>query len=438
MKLSRRTVLKGMLGGAAVSVGLPILDIFLNGNGTAFANGGAFPCRFGLFYWGNGVHPERWVPTTEGMGWELTEQLEPLAAVKDDITIVTGTEVKTPNAVPHTSGLAGILSGTPLIIEGEHKTFAAPSVDQIIARQIGGETRFRSLEYGAEPAGGHSYNGPDNRNPAEDDPFALFERVFGAGFREPGEMTEVDPRIALRRSVLDAVLEDANKVKSQVGAADKARLEQHLEGIRELELRLARLEEDPPNLDACMRPEEPLTQYPDVDGRPQIRAKNRALCDIVSMALACDQTRVFSNFLTGPVNNLLFEGASAGHHQLTHDEPGDQPEVNAIVKQIMGEFTYMVQSLAAVQEGDSRLLDNCLVLGTTDVSRGRTHSLDEFPILLAGTASGRIRRGYHYRSQSAENASRVILTMIRALGINMPEYGGEAGRVTDTIGGLEA
>lgn len=438
MKLSRRTVLKGMLSGAVVTVGVPFLDVFLDDSGTALANGTAFPSRFGLFYWGNGVHPERWVPSGEGPDWELTEQLEPLADVKDDISIVTGTEVKTPNTVPHNAGLAGILTGAPLIVEGEHQTFAGPSVDQVIARAIGDATRFRSLEYGAEAAGGYSYNGPDNRNPAETDPYALFERIFGAGFREPGETTEVDPTIGLRRSVLDAVLEDTDRLRNKVGAADRIRLEQHLDGIRELELRLARLEEDPPELEACIRPEEPLHDYPDLDGRPQIRAKNRALCDIVAMALACDQTRVFSNFMTGPVNNLLFQGASAGHHQLTHDEPGDQPEVNAIVKQIMGEFAYMVESLSAIREGDGRLLDSCIVLGTTDVSRGRTHTLDEFPILLAGTGGGALQRGIHYRSKSSENASRVILTLIRALGVNQAEFGLQEGRVSDGIGGLEA
>jgi len=104
----------------------------------------------------------------------------------------------------------------------------------------------------------------------------------------------------------------------------------------------------------------------------------------------------------------------------------------------MGEFTYMVESLAAIQEGDTRLLDNCLVLGTTDVSRGRTHSLDEFPILISGTAGGAIRRGYHYRSQSAENSTRVLLTMVRALGVNLAEFGAEEGRATDSIGGIEA
>ncbi|QED26462.1 DUF1552 domain-containing protein [Microvenator marinus] len=435
--LTRRTILKGMLGGMAVSVGLPVLEVFLNSNGNALAQGQLIPPRFGLFFWGNGVHPERWVPTGEGAQWELSEQLLGLAGVKEEITVVSGTELKVPNVIPHTSGACGILSGTPLIVEGQHETFAGPTIDQIIADALGNETRFRSLEYGAEASAGLSYNGPDSRNPPETSPWALYDRIFGTGFRLPGEDAQVDPRIALRRSVLDAVMEDSRKLQGRVGAADKARLDQHFTSIRELELRLQRLEEDPPDRAACARPEGPLREYPALDGRAQVREKNRAMCDLVALALACDQTRVFSNYITYPVNNLLFEGASAGHHQLTHDEPGDQPEVNAIVKYLIEEFAYMVESLRAIPEGDSTLLDNCVVLGTSDVSYGRTHSLSEFPILLAGTAGGALKKGVHYRSASAENATRVPLTIARALGVQLSEFGKDEGKAADSIGALE-
>lgn len=436
-KITRRGVLRGMLSGAVVTVGLPLLDIFLNDNGTALAAGEGFPTRFGMYFWGNGVHPERWVPTGEGLHWQLSEQMSGLESVKQHITVVSGTELKVPNLIPHTSGACGILSGTTLIVDGDNQTFAGPTIDQIIAEKIGLDTRFRSIEYGAEAGRGLSYNGPDNQNPPESSPHALFERIFGVGFRAPGEDGAVDPSILLRRSVLDSVMEDSRALQSRVGAVDRTRLEQHFEGIRELEIRLQRLQEDPPNLAACVRPGEPLPEYPPIDGRPQIQAKNRALCDLVAIALACDQTRVFSNFVTAPVNNLLFPGASAGHHQLTHDEPGDQPEVNAIVKQLVAEFGYMVESLASVTEGDATLLDHCVVLCTTDVSYGRTHSLTEFPLVYAGSANGALKTGLHYRSQTSENSARVILTLARALGVPLTTFGSGDGAATDSIGALE-
>lgn len=429
-RIDRRTLLKGVLGGAAVTVGLPWLEIFTAPAGAA---SGAFPVRYGLFFWGNGVHPERWVPSSTGTDWELSEQLVPLADVKDVVTVVSGLAVKTPNTIPHSSGAAGILTGTPLVVQGDSNTFGAPSIDQVIAAELGGATRFRSLEFGAEPRKGLSHNGPHNQNPPETSPHLLWERIFGVGFREPGEEGIVDPSIGLRRSVLDAVMQDSADLRAMLGHEDQVRLEQHQEGIRELELRLARLEEDPPNLASCMRAPQPLSDYPYIDGRPQIAAKNRAMCDIVALALACDQTRVFSNFITDPVNDLLFEGASAGHHQLTHDEPGDQPQVHQIVLSLVAEFAYLVQALRAIPEGDGTLLDNCLVLGTTDVSYGRTHSLDEFPVLLAGSMCGRVRSGEHIRFEGAENSSRLHLTIMQALGMTVDSFGTADGYTEDTL-----
>ena len=239
--LDRRTLLRGMLGGTAVSIGLPLLECFLNTSGDALAAGGALPLRFGLFYWGNGVLPDFWNPTGEGDvdSFALSPQLKPLEPVKSKICVVSGTAVKMANVVPHMSGAAGILSGVPLIGTTDvDNTFGGPSIDQFIAAEIGGETRFRSLEFGVEPREGLSFNGPYSKNPPEDSPHALFERVFGAGFREPGEDALLDPSIALRRSVLDVVMADANRIGKRVSASDRIRLEQHLDGIRELELRL--------------------------------------------------------------------------------------------------------------------------------------------------------------------------------------------------------
>lgn len=435
--MSRRRFLRGVLaGGAVVTVGLPGLDVFLSGNGDALADGGAIPPRFVLFFWGNGVHPASWVPVGEGREWALSPQLAPLAGVKDVISVVSGCDVKVPNLFPHGSGEKGILSGAPVLKMGDVETFAGPTIDQVIAGAIGGETRFRSLEFGAEGEN-LSHNGPNAPNPTENSPHALFERVFGAGFRAPGEVGEVDVRLGLRRSVLDAVMGDAQALKARVGAADRARLDAHFEGVRSIERRLARLESDPPQRLACVRPMAPVGDFEAVEGRAQVIEKNRVMCDIAAMALACDQTRVASNFITQPINNILFAGASAGHHQLTHDEPGDQPQVDAIVKVLVGEFGYLVEALRAIPEGDGTVLDNCAVMGTTEVSYGRTHSLDEFPILLAGRAGGRLRTGLHYRSASRENASRVHVTLMRALGMVTAGFGADEGFAADGIGALE-
>jgi hypothetical protein len=436
--LSRRTVLRGALRGAAVFLALPTLEAMLDGNGTAYACGGVIPRRFGLFFWGNGNLPPYWTPEGEGADWQLSPQLQPLANVKDQVTVVTGFSVKLVNDVPHTSGAAGILSGASAVYVGNDPTFSQPSIDQVIAAQIGGDTLYRSLQTSAIPVTGLSFNGPSSINPPESDPWALYQRLFGDTFREPGEEGVVDPTLALRRSVLDGVLEDIGALQGRVGAADRARLDQHLTGIRELEERLAQLEEDPPNLAACTRPAEPLASYPDVDGRPQLAARSRVMCDMLAMALACDQTRVFAHFLTEPLTDILFPGAAAGHHQLTHDEPDPQPTVSDITTQCVTELAYLVEAFRNVPEADGTLLDNCVILGCSEVSEGRTHSLDEMPIVLAGSCCGTLRTGQHVRSYTQDNASKIILSVIRAMDIPAASFGEDEAYVTDGLSEIEA
>jgi hypothetical protein len=438
-KIERRTILKGLLGGAAVSIALPVLDMFLDDGGRALAGGTALPKRFGLFFWGNGVLPDRWQPTGEGAAWELSEQLAPLAPVKDVISVVTGMRVQTGNHIAHESGASGFLAGSRLLINGDAHTFQLPSIDQVIADEIGGATRYRSLEVGVQPgAKGYSHTGPNSMNPPESSPYEVFQRLFGPGFTAPGDEPVIDPKLGLRRSVLDAVMDDTNSLIARVGAADRARLEQHFEGIRDLELRLARLEEDPPNLASCEKPAEPMIEYPPIDGRPQMSAVSRAMSDLMTMALACDQTRVFSMWFSDSVSNVLYPGAGSGHHQLTHDEPGDQPQVNDIVLQIIGELGYLVDRLRSIPEGDGTLLDSCAILGTTDCSYGRQHALEEYPIIIAGTAQGALTTGIHYRSIASENASKVPLSLVRAMGIPAASFGAEDGLVTDGLGAIES
>jgi hypothetical protein len=427
--ISRRTILRGILGGAAVSVGLPPLEAMFNLSGNAYAAGGGFPLRFGLFFWGNGNLPDKWTPVDEGAGWTLSEQLEPLAAVQDLITVVSGMRMHTDNVYPHTSGASGMLTGCNLLAfeDGrEDGTFEIPGVDQMVAAQIGGETIYRSLETGVLPGtDGFSFNGPNNRNPPELSPHNFYERIFGASFREPGEEGVIDPTLALRRSVLDAVMGDIDTLNAKVGMADRARLDQHFTGLRELELRLARLQEDPPNLASCSRAETPATEFPEVDGRHPIRDIHRAMSDLLVMAVACDQTRVFSHWFSDPLNNKLFPDATMGHHSLTHDEPGSQPEVN------------MVTQFSLVPEGEETLLDHMVLLATSETSKGLTHSFDEMPIVYAGNACGALKQGIHHRSYSGESTSHLMLSLVRAVGVSTPTFGVDAGEVSDGLSAIE-
>jgi hypothetical protein len=218
---------------------------------------------------------------------------------------------------------------------------------------------------------------------------------------------------------------------------DKQRLDQHFSAVRDLELRIARLEEEPPNLVACQRPMAPGA-LEDIDGRPQMKERSRAMSDLVTMAYACDMTRVLSYWYSQPVSDVLFPDTTAGHHQLTHDETDEMPQVNQIVISIMADLAYLIESLKNIPEGDGTILDNSIIMATTDVSYGRTHQIDEYPIIIAGTGCGTLKTGFHYRSGTKENTSLVSYSLINAMGATISEFGGEAGRVTSGLSVIES
>ncbi len=402
----RRSLLRGILGGAAVGVSLPILEIAMNESGTAFADGSGFPTRYMTWFWGNGVHPVGWGPDTPSAlpltdpAFPWTDLWEPLRRLAPKLSFVTGFDVKTPGQYPHDSGIAGILSGAPLTADA--KIWQRPTIDQIIADEIGGETLYKSLHLaGTDFTKAIAHRGPNDRLPSEPSPLAIYEQLFTAGFRLPGEGGVVDPSLALRRSVLDAVADDSRRMQARLGRADQQRLDQHFTAIREIELRLRRLEEDPPNYAACARPEMPPGELPpDERGRPDTDEHNRLMAELTAMAFACDQTRVITYMLSPPVSDVVFPVGDLdviddgnrllkGHHDLTHNEPDPaMPKVREIVIYIMERLATYMEILDSVPEGDGTLLDHSLVLGTSDSSNPRLHSLEYYPIVLFGGADG--------------------------------------------------
>jgi hypothetical protein len=194
------------------------------------------------------------------------------------------------------------------------------------------------------------------------------------------------------------------------------------------------MEENPPDLAACMRPGAPLEGL----DMAQLAERHDVLADLLAMSVACDQTRIFSMFFHGAVSNWLFPGSSAGHHQLTHDELGTQPEVEAITLQIMDVMASFIGKLDAIPEGDGTLLDHCAVLCASEIALGRTHAIDNMPLIVAGSANGALRVGEHIRSAAPGNASEVMLTLIRAMGINKADWGAGDSLATRGYSPLEA
>ena len=449
--LSRRTMLRGMASGAAATLALPVLDAMLNEHGTALAQTNKpLPKRFGVFFWGNGVRLARWTPKTTGAGWALTEELAGLANVKDYVSVVSGMDIKTGNERGHHAGVVGILSGAPMMSQDPKgapyaSTFTAPSIDQVVAEQLGKETKFRSLELGISRriVSGEgttlrylSHNGPDNANPPEYSPKALFDRVFGTGFAGGGAMPTVDPRLVLRRSVLDAVRLDANALRTRLGSNDRQRLDQHLDSIRALEQQIESAQTAAPPPSSCSAPKAPTDP-----AREDLTAVTNIMSDLLAVALACDQSRVFSIMFSGSVSLEVYRevGATTEHHGLSHDEPGDQPTVHKITTFIMNKFGTFLEKLKNTTEGDGNLLDRCAILASSDCAEGQPHSIGDYPILVAGKAGGAlVHPGVHYRSGSKENTSKVLLTLLQAMDLEVSEYGKAGGMTNQTLAAIRA
>jgi hypothetical protein len=356
--------------------------------------------------------------------------------------VVSGTEVKTGNEQGHHAGSVGILSGCPMISQPHPasayaSTFSGPSIDQVAADVIGRHTRFRSLEVGVsrqvtENEGTTllylSHRGPDNPNPPEYDPAAVFDRLFG-----PGLAAER----ATGRSVLDTVAEDARSLAKVVGGKDRRRLDQHLENIREIEKRVANEWKRPPR---CQVGAWPGT-FHEADGKEPIEEINAAMSRLIALALSCDQTRVFSMQFSGSVANTVYwqVGEDKPHHQFTHDEPGDQPIVNAGTIFVMKQFARLLEDLKDTPDGAGNLLDSMAILASSDTADGKEHTLQDYPILVAGRAGGALKHpGVHYRSDTKENSSKVLLSILRAVGLRLDEFGKKGGNVKDGIGAIEA
>jgi Protein of unknown function (DUF1552) len=427
--LNRRTLLTGTMRGAAVSVGLPLLDIFLDSNGAAMAaTGGPLPVRFGAWFWGLGVNPPRWVPDKVGKDYDLKIELEPIRALQHKINILSDYNVPLdgkPN-LTHVSGGVGIRTGMAAVGEG---SLPGPTVDVLIGDKIGTRTRFRSLEISAsgDPRNSLSGRGAGNINPSEVSPVALYTRLFGPGFRDPNKADFTpDPQTMARRSVLSAVTEQRQALAARLGAADKAKLDQYFTSLRQLESQLDVELTKPAPMQACIVPSKPAerTVNADVDN---VLSNHKIMTDLLVMALACDQSRVFNMNFTNGASSLSKAGSAITHHQLTHEEPldnklGYQPQVTYYVNKIMEAWADFVTALDSVKEGDRTLLDNCLVFAHSETEFAKFHTIDNIPMMTAGSAGGRVRTGLHIPGGGTP-VSRVGLTLQRVMGLSVDKWG---------------
>jgi hypothetical protein len=431
-KLTRRKALKGMLGGAAVTVALPLLDCFLDSNGEALASGAPIPVRFGTWFWGCGVNAARWFPDKLGADYDIKDELQPIGPYKNKVNVFSGFNCilgGKPN-LNHWSGIMATFTGACPTVGGMGSgTAEAPTIDCLVSDAIGSGSRFRSLEIACTGQSSVSYSmrAGSTINSSEVDPLSLYNRIFGPEFRDPNAAEfKPDATVMLRQSVLSSVKDDRDRLMRSVGASDRTRVDQYFTSVREMEQQLGLMLERPAPAQACITPKAPGKAETGPVWETAIKTHD-LLGQLVVMALACNQTRVFNVALSIAASNLRKAGSAVSFHELTHEEPiderlGYQPESTFFMEKSMEGFAGMLRMLDSVKEGDGTLLDHSLVLATSESNYAKLHSIDSLPILVAGTAGGKWRSGLHINGKG-DPSSRVGLTVQQALGIPVDSWG---------------
>jgi hypothetical protein len=435
LPFNRRSLMRGLLGGAGVCVGLPLLDQFLNGNGTAFAQGGGkLPVRFGTYFWGLGLTDtptggSRWVPKTTGAGYEITPELESLKGVKDKISVFSGFRGigdGRPNIV-HWSGHASIMSGVAPAISTR---FDGPSLDSKVADAIGTSSRFKVIDVDASMSRkGVSYSTRSGTGFAtpETTPLDLYTRLFGEGFQDPNsDNWKPDPKVMLRQSVLSAITDQRQALMAGVGKADQVKLDQYYTSLRDMENQLAVQLQRPERAESCVVPKAPaeVKRAASVD---VVNGNTRSMAKLLAMALACNQTRVFNFVHTAGASETYVAGESKIYHQITHDEPTDaklgyQPVTSKIAGMVMQGLGDFLTEMNAIKEGPGTLLDNSLILAFSDTGYAKIHSIENIPMFIAGGAGGRHKAGQHVASKG-DSVTRVSLTAMQLAGAPVGEFG---------------
>ncbi len=449
--IPRRTLLRGLLGGMAAAVALPPLEAMLNSNGTAYANGTPIPKRFGIFYWGNGVRPEHWKPDGYGAVWTPKHETVPLAALNAGgarkVSILSGFNMPI-KGVGHHAGRAVGLTGTYDPAKGTYGGPTGPSVDQVIADRMWQNEADRPLhkylavgisERGkSNSKGGFTVSMDDTGGGIAPDysPKHVFETLFGTlNLADAKEIARKD----LRMSILDAVREDAKSLQKRLGTQDSLRVAQHLESIHELELSLGA------NGVVCAKPSSP-EDFPYDANHEQLDVKNAAMAKVVAMAMACDLTRVVTYRFTGAQSDTMFWmdpiSATEGCHVMTHDDRNDIPDsekkdpqlekIDKAVRYVTEQFAVLLKEFDAIPEGDGTLLDNSLIFGSSEHSDATKHSVDDMPIVLAGSAGGALEAGLHFDGKGA-STSRVLLTCMHAVGVKESSFGQGAAQSSEPL-----
>lgn len=430
--VSRRRVLQGI----GTAVALPLLDSMIPSS-TALAQTAAMPPkRFGAVFVPHGERPGYWTPKQVGANVELSPILEPLADFRDELTVVS--ELCDP-VDGHAVTVAAWLSGSIPKRTVAEDVYAGITIDQVIARKIGGDTVFPSLEAATEDFTGYiggcdpayactylntlSWTSPTQPLPMEINPRVLFERMFG----RPGTAEQRMARMKTGRSILDSLQEDLKDLQLDLGPRDRGRLSDYLEHVRETEARIQRAERQ-----AATSP----TAIPDAPvGIPESFPEHIALqFELMALAYAADLTRVFTFMLSRDVTQRTYPeiGITEPHHALSHHS-GDEAKKQELVKlnrYHVGMFEKFLKRLRETPDGDGNVLDHSMILFGSGMSESQNHSRLDIPTLLVGGFGGRGSR--HIQAAKETPIANFLLSLAHYYGIEMDKLGISTGTVALT------
>ncbi len=419
--LSRRSFLRGV----GVTMALPWLEsVPVWGDDKPKNASSEPPVRFACLFSGNGFHSKEWWARGEGAQMELGKVLDPLRPFREKLLFIKGLyNAEALKGNIHSSQTGNLLSGAPLANGGQIRSGA--SVDQVIAQRQAGQTKTPSLVLGCEASiaamhknysmiySSHiSWSSPTTPTPLELYPALAFDRLF----RDQVGKTD--------KSVLDAVLEEANALRNKISDSDRQRLDEYLNSVREVEERIEaagknqRLQGWRPTLD---KPDLPRP----ADGLPQdIDQHMRLMCDILVLAFRTDTTRVCTLKLNNDHSSLRFPHLKVDymiHHLLSHSDTPDWLKVNQFFIQ---QLAYIAEKLDKVQEGGRTLLDNTMLLYLSSMLTGN-HEANNLPVVLVGRGGGQIKTGrvLEYLNKPNRKMCSLYLSLMDKAGVRLESFG---------------
>ena len=438
LAIPRRTVLRGL--GAAIA--LPFLDSMLPAFTSVARTAGRGTPRLSIVYTGNGAALGHFAPREEGAAYEMTPILQPLAAFRDRMLVLTGIDNSVAMA-REGEPRGGHGRVAPAFLTGVHArpTIGADfqagiSLDQIAARHLGKETQLASLELATDAPefGGTcdtgfscvytntiSWRTPTEPLPMENNPRILFERMFG----DSGSTNSAArvARLRERASVLDAITDRAKSLSSSVGSADRSKLDAYLESIREVERGIQKAEEQSAR-------ELPLLEQP--AGVPEtFEAHVKMMFDLQVLAFQADLTRVATFMLARELSGRAYRevGVSEGFHAISHH--GNNPEKIAGMGKInvyhATLVAYYLEKLRSVPDGDGTLLDHAMVFFGSGMGNSNEHDPRDLPLILAGGAAGTLPKGRHVRFKKGSELPNLYVTMLNKLGVPETAVGDSTG-----------